>query len=130
MAFERIQPDTAVWETFYGNHIRRYMFAAEKLKQFGKCRVLDVACGVGYGAKFLASECGCEVIAVDRDPGALELANSRFSHPAVSFVVDDCHTLEKCGCEEEFDAIVSFETIEHLVEPERSLRRCAQLLRH
>lgn len=129
MSFERIQPDTFGWEAFYGNHMRRYMFAAEELKQLAARRVLDVACGVGYGAKFLASECACEVTATDRDAGALKIASSRFSHPAVSFVVDDCHTLEKCGRADEFDAIVCFETIEHLLEPERFLTRCANLLR-
>jgi cyclopropane fatty-acyl-phospholipid synthase-like methyltransferase len=129
MAFERIQPDTAEWAAFYGNHIQRYMFAAEKLKPLGRCRVLDVACGVGYGSRFIANECRCEVVGVDRDPNALKLATSRFSHPDVSFIADDCHTLEKCGCEEQFDAIVCFETIEHLTEPGRFLRRCAQLLR-
>jgi SAM-dependent methyltransferase len=129
MAFERIQPDTAEWATFYGNHIQRYMFAAEKLKPLGRCRVLDVACGVGYGSRFIASECGCEVVGVDRDPEALKLATSRFSYPSVSFIADDCHTLDKCGCKEQFDAIVCFETIEHLAEPWRFLSRCAQLLR-
>jgi len=128
MAFERIQPDTAEWATFYGNHIQRYMFASEKLKPLGRCRVLDVACGVGYGSRFIASECGCEVVGVDRDPNALKLATSRFSYPGVAFIADDCHTLENCGRREQFDAIVSLETIEHLVEPRRFLMRCAQLL--
>jgi SAM-dependent methyltransferase len=130
MAFERIQPDTAEWATFYGNHIHRYVFASEKLKPLGRCRVLDVACGVGYGSRFIASECGCEVVGIDRDLEALKLAASRFSHPDVTFIADDCHTLEKCGSDEQFDAILCFETIEHLSEPGRFLKRCAQLLRH
>ena len=129
MAFERIQPDTAEWVTFYGNHIKRYMFAAEKLKPLGKCRVLDIACGVGYGSGSIARECGCEVVGVDRAPDALKLATSQFSYPGVSFIADDCHTLKKCGCTEQFDAIVCFETIEHLAYPGRFLVRCAQLLR-
>ena len=129
MAFERIQPDTAEWVRFYANHIQRYMFAAQKLKPLGRCRILDVACGVGYGSRFIAAECQSEVVGIDRDPEALKLATSHFSHPDVSFIADDCHTLEKCGCEKQFDAIVCFETIEHLSEPGRFLRRCAQLLR-
>jgi hypothetical protein len=53
-AFERIEPDTASWAAYFSNHIHRYMFAAEKLKEVGARHVLDAACGVGYGACYLA----------------------------------------------------------------------------
>ena len=128
MAFERIEPDTKEWAAYYGNHISRYMFAATKLQELGKRHVLDAACGVGYGAQHLAEAAGVSVVAVDRSSRALQIATGRFSHPRVIFCRDDCHTLAHCGGYAPFDAVVSFETVEHLSRPGEFLARCRAML--
>ena len=51
MSFERIEPGTTEWEAFYANHIHRYRFGTEILRERRAEKVLDAACGVGYGTR-------------------------------------------------------------------------------
>jgi SAM-dependent methyltransferase len=67
-------------------------------------------------------------VAADRDAGALQIAADRFPHRAVTRVQDDCHTLAPCQPLGPFDAVVSFETVEHLRRPADLLKRCRKLL--
>jgi len=46
------------------DHVERYLWAARQLG--ASCRVVDFACGIGYGAKILA-EAGHQVVGFDRD---------------------------------------------------------------
>lgn len=128
MAYERIQPGTTEWKVHYANHLHRYMFAAAKLRELRKRRILDAACGVGYGARYLAAQAGATVLAVDYDEMALAIGSSQFSHPCVTFRRDDCHTLRECEGHAPFDAVVSFETVEHLYRPLDFLVRSRELL--
>jgi SAM-dependent methyltransferase len=129
MAFERIVPGTPEWTAYYANHIQRYAFAADTIARERVEKILDVACGVGYGAHFLAIRELGEIVAVDNDSGALDSARKHFSHPAIRYVQDDCHTLVQARQHGPFDAIVSFETIEHLKRPADFLSACHQCLR-
>jgi SAM-dependent methyltransferase len=129
MAFERIVPGTPEWTAYYANHIQRYAFAADTLARESIAKVLDVACGVGYGAHFLATHGLGEIVAVDNNSEALEFARNHFSHPAIRYVQDDCHTLIQTAQHGSFDAVVSFETIEHLKRPAEFLRACRECLR-
>lgn len=96
-----------------GDHVGRYKFAAERVSG----RVLDAACGVGYGSKILA-DAGCRVRAVDRSGAAIEYANTHYSHENIDYVQAD--VLTATGF---FDWVVSFETVEHLQEDGALLRR-------
>jgi SAM-dependent methyltransferase len=126
VAFERLVPDTREWDLYLANHRQRYAFAADLLR--AKCtHALDAACGVGYGSRLLG-ENGMQVVGVDRDNGALNIARSKFAHANVKFLEDDCQQLANVGSSP-FDAIVSFETLEHLPEPSRFLARCYAVLR-
>jgi SAM-dependent methyltransferase len=104
-------------------HRERYEFASRWA--FG--RVLDLACGVGYGAAMLAGAPRVEsVVGVDRDRRAIEYASTRFSSPAVTFRVDDAMTyLDASG----FDSVVTLETLEHLDEPDLFVARVRSMLR-
>jgi 2-polyprenyl-3-methyl-5-hydroxy-6-metoxy-1,4-benzoquinol methylase len=130
VSFERLEPGTDEWSAYLGNHRRRYTFAAHCLGGLPPAsRVLDAATGVGYGAAHLAQACGVSVVAVDRDPAALRLARQHFGHDRVRFEEDDCSTLDRgAGAGAPYAAAVSFETIEHLREPDRFLRRVADLI--
>ena len=66
-----------------------------------------------------------EVIGVDGDAAAVAYARKRYDADGVRFVQGDACTPPVSG---PFDAIVSFETIEHLDEPERFLQACRGLL--
>lgn len=126
MAYERIVPGTIEWDLYEGNHKARYLFARDVIKSAGFKKVLDAATGVGYGAKIL-SEVADEIIAVDRDETALQIANSQFKNNRIIFLKDDCEKLESLSAQ--FDAVVSFETLEHLKHPEKFLKRCFELIR-
>ena len=68
---ERIIPDkTPVG--IYSIHLKRYEFAKTYMK--GKL-ILDVACGVGYGARYL-SDAGNRVIGVEIDSDQLHMRKS------------------------------------------------------
>ena len=119
-------PGTPEWDLYFANHHCRYRFALEILRSAQATTVLDAACGVGYGSKFLG-ESAIKVVAVDRDTSALDIARAKFSDPNVCFVQDDCEKLANIS-NGSFDAVVSFETLEHLPHPDRFLSRCFQSL--
>lgn len=125
MAYERLVPGTVEWELYMGNHISRYQFAKEKLQVLQCKRVLDAATGVGYGANLLSTVAN-EIVGVDRDENALKIANQQYRNGRINFIKDDCETMELVGGS--FDAIVSFETLEHLKRPDAFLNRCYALL--
>ena len=128
MSFERIEPGTPEWDAYYANHIHRYRFAAEVLRERRPERILDAACGVGYGARHLAGELEADVTAVDRDAKALAIARREFAHERLRFIEDDCATLASAAKHAPFDTITSFETLEHLKEPEAFLRAAAGVI--
>ena len=96
-------------------HLARYQFAADHVQ--GKV-VLDVACGTGYGSALLKDRGAKRVVAVDVSPEAIEFATRHYRTAGLEFMVGDAHELAKCPTA---DLAVSFETIEHLSEPERFL---------
>ena len=60
---ERMMPSHNRGNLIYGEHLVRYSFAAQFVK--GK-KVLDIATGVGYGAKLLRQEGAVYVCGVDK----------------------------------------------------------------
>lgn len=98
-------------------HLERYEFASRIVD--GK-RVVDCACGTGYGAEMMARSGASTVIGVDLDPGAIEYAETNHRHPSVSYVAADALEYKPVFAP---DVWVSFETIEHLPEPARYLTR-------
>jgi len=103
---ERFTPE-CVREIWY-EHFHRYVFARALVK--GR-RVLDAACGEGYGANLLAAAAG-SVTGVDISDQAIEHARARYPAENLEFRVADC--LQLPFDEGTFDCIVSFETLEHL----------------
>jgi ubiquinone/menaquinone biosynthesis C-methylase UbiE len=103
------------------DHLARYEYAAQFCK--GK-RVLDVATGTGYGANILRRAGAAEVVAVDREQGALDYAEQRYGTDGLRWVNGNAYELP---FEREFDVVISFETIEHLKEPERFVRECKRV---
>src|SRR5579872_90802 len=109
---ERITPDQLNQDESTGSetlklHLERYQFAVENLKP-GK--VLDMACGVGYGSYYVASEAGDKVekiTSVDISNEAIEYARKRYVHPKIEFV---CADATKFSAGEKYDTIISLET--------------------
>ena len=108
-------------EDIQADHVARYKFAIEALKQVGEnARVLDCACGVGYGSWMLA-EAGHAVVAVDKCNSAIDYAREHWSHRNVRHVESDAAEVDG-----EYDAVISFETLEHLPDAQPVVERFAK----
>ncbi|MBS3903241.1 MAG: class I SAM-dependent methyltransferase [Anaplasmataceae bacterium] len=105
-------------------HWHRYLFAS-KLVQ-GK-KILDIACGEGYGSFFLA-QFAQSVVGVDYDEkSVLHAADKYRQKENLTFRVGSMTDIPIVG-EGMFDAIVSFESIEHIVEQDEFLKEVKRLL--
>lgn len=119
-AIERIAPeffDKAVVD----EHIVRYHWAAKKIT--GK-RVLDIACGTGYGNQILERARPFSIDSVDISWDALSFGRKRYE---LSAIMADAIRLP--FLEANFDVVVSLETIEHVADPDAFLNEVARVLR-
>jgi O-antigen biosynthesis protein len=96
-------------------HYHRYFLASRFVENK---RVLDIACGEGYGSAFLSMRAS-EVVGIDSNSATIEHARVTYSWVHnVRFDVGNCGDIAENP--EKFDAIVSFETIEHLDENDQT----------
>ncbi|MGM0845702.1 MAG: class I SAM-dependent methyltransferase [Bacillota bacterium] len=108
-------------------HLARYHFSLPFLKG----RVLDIACGSGYGAQLIAKSRKkdvSEVMAIDVEKKVIDYAQGRYFHPRVGYYCEnavDPELPDKIGT---FDSIVSFETLEHIQEETQFLKNLYNLL--
>lgn len=108
---------------YWGEHAARYVFALPHVE--GK-KVLDIACGTGYGSLILQRRAET-VTGVDVDIDAARKASADCRSETLSVLVAD-------GCklpfgDHHFDAITSFETLEHLHERRTFLKELRRTLR-
>jgi ubiquinone/menaquinone biosynthesis C-methylase UbiE len=121
---ERVVPGKTP-ETIYDEHIYRYIFAAILIK--GKL-VLDVACGTGYGAGYMAKQGARKVIGAEISLEATSYARERFGKgEETDFVCADGLRMPFMG--DSFDVVVSFETIEHIRQYGKFLAECRRVLK-
>lgn len=121
-AVERIIPDETP-SGIVALHLKRYQFARRNVA--GK-RVLDLACGVGYGSRYL-SEVGCKVVGADIDRASIDYACHHYGGPKnLAFVQSDA-TRTGFG-DAQFDVICSFETIEHMYDVDLFLTEIKRVL--
>lgn len=109
------------------SHLARYQFA-QKFTHTGDV-VLDIPCGSGYGAGLLSS--GVEsVVAIDIHSGAIQHAKEFFQFPNTEFLVGDMENIgESVSMDKQFDLVVSFEGIEHIVNQRGFLKDIKKILK-
>ena len=115
---ERTLPDVPEENYWYRRHLVVYEWIAARTA--GK-RVVDMACGEGYGSDVLAGS-AADVVGVDANPDAHEHARLRYRRPNLHFertVVE--------SYDEPRDAIAFLQTIEHVEQPRALLERFASL---
>ena len=104
-------------------HLERYRFAARHVRG---TRILDMACGVGYGTQILAEAGGAaEVVGVDLSEEAITYAKAHYTASNIRFEVADAI---RFADDRGFDTIVSLETIVHLSDPAAFVRHLTTLL--
>lgn len=97
------------------SHKERYYFAREHINKGD--RVLDAACGCGYGSQILSKDAW--VTGIDISEKAIEYA--QINYPIPRYILGDVLDIKW-----KFDVIVSFETIEHLEKYERLLSKFSE----
>jgi len=105
-------------------HLHRYAFAAQFVKDK---KVLDLACGEGYGTYVLARE--AEYVAgVEIDKPTVQHARSRYIKDNLEFIEGSMLAVPIEG-ERKFDVVVCFEGIEHIAEHDKLLSEVKRLLK-
>ena len=89
-------------------------------------RVLDIGCGVGYGAFWLASYGAQYVTAVDLSYVALRYARYTYSHPRLRYIQADALNLPFADAS--FDFVFSSQVIEHVSSVEQFMHEMRRLL--
>ncbi len=115
---ERTLPDVPEENYWYRRHLAVYEWIAERCAGL---RVVDLACGEGYGSNVLAATAK-EVIGVDANPEAHEHARLRYRRDNLEFRRGLVEAFD-----ERVDAVVFLQTIEHVEDPAALLRGFAAI---
>jgi 2-polyprenyl-3-methyl-5-hydroxy-6-metoxy-1,4-benzoquinol methylase len=116
---ERTLPDVPAENYWFRRHLVVYEWIAARV---GGLRVVDLACGEGYGSAVLARAAE-SVVGVDANPDAFEHARLRYRAPNLRFARDMVETFsEPC------DAVVFLQTIEHVHDPDGVLENVKGML--
>jgi SAM-dependent methyltransferase len=116
---ERLIPDDAGSRDIFWEHICRYQFAC---RFAANRRVLDIACGEGYGSAALLKS-GASVIGIDVAEEACRHAARKYG---ISTMVGDAGKIPLP--DDSIDLLVSFETVEHVPEPSVFLSECFRVM--
>ncbi|SEH64071.1 Methyltransferase domain-containing protein [Halobacillus karajensis] len=109
-------------------HVARYTFSTPYVRG----RVLDIACGSGYGSLKVAKERKeqlKEIIGVDISEEVLQYATHHYYHPLLSFKKGDAMDSSLPQEIGTFDTILCFETIEHVKDDRLFIKRMDNLLK-
>ena len=118
---ERTLPDVPAENYWYRRHLAVYEWVGARVLG---ARVLDMACGEGYGSAVLARG-AASVLGVDANPEAYEHARLRYRSDNLRFERGLVETHGEPGA---FDAVVFLQTIEHVQDPVAALRHFRDLL--
>lgn len=106
-------------------HIARYEYAVAFTKDK---RVIDAACGTGYGTEMIAKGGAIDVTGVDVSDEAIATASSKYGHPKIKFQVLNVEELSTLGSGIA-DTVISFETIEHVADDRKFLKSVYEVLK-
>src|SRR5688572_1095563 len=116
---ERTLPDVPEENYWYRRHLAVYEWIADRV--WGR-RVVDLACGEGYGSAVLARTAR-SVVGVDANPEAFEHARLKYTADRVTFERDMIETWRG-----DVDCVVFLQTIEHVQDPDAVLARLRDLV--
>lgn len=111
------------------HHLVRYEWLLRVLPELpGLKFILDAGCGSGYGSYLIAIRLqGLSVHGVDYDPNAIQSAISQYQSPNLSYAVGDLTRWESTIGTKRYDAIISFDSLEHIPHREVMLE---SMVRH
>jgi 2-polyprenyl-3-methyl-5-hydroxy-6-metoxy-1,4-benzoquinol methylase len=118
---ERTLPDVPEENYWFQRHLTVYEWIAERVSGM---RVLDMACGEGYGSDVLAQSAD-DVVGLDANPETHDHARLRYRRSNLRF---ERGMVENFGEPGRYDAVVFLQTIEHVQDPPAVLRHLRSLL--
>jgi SAM-dependent methyltransferase len=118
---ERTLPDVPAENYWFRRHLVVYEWIGARVIGM---RVLDMACGEGYGSEVL-SRSATAVLGVDGNPEAHEHARLRYVRQNLQF---EWGAVETYGEPGSLDAVVFLQTIEHVQDPVAVLEHFKSLL--
>jgi 2-polyprenyl-3-methyl-5-hydroxy-6-metoxy-1,4-benzoquinol methylase len=118
---ERTLPDVPVENYWFQRHLAVYEWIGARVVGL---RVIDMACGEGYGSEVL-SRSAESVVGVDANPEAHEHARLRYRRQNLRF---ERGMVEAFGGPEAYDAVVFLQTIEHVPDPAGVLEHFGSIL--
>ncbi len=118
---ERYMPEIS--GNIYLEHMHRYLLTASVVRG---ARVLDIACGEGFGSDILA-ETASDVIGVDISEAAILHASAKYARDGLRFEIGSVTAIPLPN--ESVDFVVSFETIEHIDGHQEMLAEVKRVLR-
>lgn len=108
-------------------HNIRYKKASEYIRPGDV--VLDIACGLGYGSYIVYhNSLASSVLGMDLSESGIKYAQANYSSKSVQFKVGNAQSISEIP-DNSVDFITTFETIEHLPEPEKYLAELHRVLR-
>jgi SAM-dependent methyltransferase len=116
---ERTLPDVPEENYWFRRHLAVYRWIAARVH--GR-RVVDLACGEGYGTAVLGRTAAA-VVGVDANPEAFEHAQLKYTAANVAFERDMIETWRG-----DVDCVVFLQTIEHVQDPGAVLARLRDLV--
>lgn len=121
---ERMIPEQNKKQGIYAEHIIRYLFATQFVE---KKTVLDVACGSGYGSALLADAKAKKVIGIDISDATILHAKNYYSRKNIDYREGDATHIDLE--DNSVDVVVSFETIEHILDYKLFLKEVRRVLK-
>lgn len=106
------------------SHIQRYNFASSFV---GGGKVLDIACGSGFGTSFLKTSGADYVLGGDISPEAIKCSKENYKDNKTEFLFLDGTRLPFRNSS--LDVVVSFETLEHIPEYELFISELHRILK-
>ncbi|MCX7861686.1 MAG: class I SAM-dependent methyltransferase [Bacteroidales bacterium] len=104
-------------------HINRYLFAENFVSNKV---VLDIACGTGYGSYFLSNKAKY-VYAIDINAEVIETNKKKYIKDNLEFVSANAESIPLQ--DKSIDVVISYETIEHLNNPQSFLSEVKRVLK-
>jgi len=105
--------------------IQKYLFAVKNV--VGK-KVLDIASGTGYGSQIMYEQnVDLEIIGCDKDEDTIKFAHENYGKN-IKFI--NCDAYSTKFKDDNFDSVISFETLEHLENGSIFIKEISRILKN